>query len=295
MKRHMRNIALAAALGSNAKTDGPRKKAGLIGALFLFAVFWGMVIGTPLAQAQDIRYPAYTPLIKGAESRGYALYLPSKKRRLGKVPVVMVIHGTVGIRRNSLWYRIALLRAGIGFAEVDFKSGLYTSGRDRPSAGFFQPYAYGVLRALRKFPEVDQGRIAIMGFSMGGRITLTAALERWKHKMIAEEAPFSAHVAIYPACGTLHAQKMTGKPILMIHGMDDEFAPEEYCDKLRRQIDRRAPNLVEYKTYNGVNHRFDWYPSRSRGNRWWDETAARDSRRRVVAFLQKAFGMPQGG
>lgn len=266
-------------------------KVGLIGTLFLFAVFWCQAIGTSLAQAQEIRYPTYTPLMKGAESRGYALYLPPKKLRSGKVPIVMVIHGTVGIKRNSLWYRIALLRAGIGFAEVDFKSGLYTSGRDRPSAGFFQPYAYGVLHALRKVPEVDQDRIAIMGFSMGGRITLTAAFERWKHKMIAEEAPFSAHVAIYPACGGMHAEKMTGKPILMIHGMDDEFAQEEYCDNLRGFIDRRVPNLVEYKTYNGVNHRFDWWPTRSRSNPWWDEEAARDSRRRVVAFLKRAFGM----
>ncbi len=96
----------------------------------------------------------YAPLTEGAEPREFRLFIPRSKLASDKVPVVIQVHGTVGIRRNNLWYRIGLLRAGIGVAEVDFKSGIYHGGYDRPKHGFFQPYAYGVLRALRGIRDV---------------------------------------------------------------------------------------------------------------------------------------------
>ncbi len=90
---------------------------------------------------------------------------------------VVLVHGTTGIDMRGAFYRQPILNAGIAIFEVDFKTGIYTSASDRPRNETFLPLAFAALKELRKLPAIDPKRIGIMGFSMGGGVTIRTAVE----------------------------------------------------------------------------------------------------------------------
>ena len=65
------------------------------------------------------------------------LTLPKANKK--SVPVVVLVHGTAGVESRYEFHRPALLEAGIGTFEVDFKTGVFTSASDRPRIVTFQP------------------------------------------------------------------------------------------------------------------------------------------------------------
>ncbi|UCD81544.1 MAG: alpha/beta hydrolase, partial [Desulfobacterales bacterium] len=109
------------------------------------------------------------------------LTLPKNKQ--APFPIVLLVHGTAGADSRYAFHKPALLDAGIGTLEVDFKTNLFTGGSDRPPISSFHPWAFGALKALRAHPLIDANRIAIMGFSLGGHLSVSAAsknvVERW--------------------------------------------------------------------------------------------------------------------
>jgi len=104
------------------------------------------------------------------------LYLPGKSAT--PCPAVVMIHGTSGINCVGAFYRDSILKAGIAIFEVDFKTGIYTGPRDRPSPDTLVAMGFAALKELRKSPAIDPDRIGIMGFSMGGHLTVNAAFEK---------------------------------------------------------------------------------------------------------------------
>ena len=59
------------------------------------------------------------------------------------VPVVVLVHGSAGVDDRYAFHRPALLEAGIGTFEVDFKTNVFTALIDRPPIATFQPWAAG--------------------------------------------------------------------------------------------------------------------------------------------------------
>jgi poly(3-hydroxybutyrate) depolymerase len=51
------------------------------------------------------------------------LYLPENNS--SPCPAIVVVHGTMGIDSRGAFYRESILKAGIAFFEVDFKTGIY--------------------------------------------------------------------------------------------------------------------------------------------------------------------------
>jgi dienelactone hydrolase len=108
-------------------------------------------------------------------NRQFSGNLTLPRSHKGPAPVVVLVHGTAGVDSRYAFHRPALLDAGIGTFEVDFKTNIFTSGSDRPPIATFQPWAFGALKALRSHPLVDANRIAIMGFSLGGHLSVSVA------------------------------------------------------------------------------------------------------------------------
>jgi uncharacterized protein len=99
------------------------------------------------------------------------LELPEAKAG-GKLPVVLVLHGSAGIDGRGEFHGKALNAAGIGTLEIF----MFSRG-NRPRAGRNEnlTHMYGALKYLASRPEIDPGRIGAMGFSWGGGLSLTAA------------------------------------------------------------------------------------------------------------------------
>ena len=126
------------------------------------------------------------------------LYLPG--RSSSPCPAVVMIHGTGGIDSRGAFYGDSILNAGIAIFEADFRTGIYTSTLDRPKNETFLPMAFAALEQLRKLSSIDPNRIGIMGFSMGGGITLRTAVEGDRRAWMGDEKGFAAHAAFYPVC-----------------------------------------------------------------------------------------------
>ncbi len=220
------------------------------------------------------------------------------------VPVVVLVHGSAGVDDRYAFHRSALLEAGIGTFEVDFKTGVFTSLSDRPPIATFQPWAFGALKALRAHPRVDAARIAIMGFSLGGHLSVSVASRKAVTRWLGDEPGFTAHVGLYPVCGWLkdHFEESgpTGAPILILCGEKDSWGGGEACRQFCDWLNETHPGAVSLMLYPGVHHGFDrkgsWkgYAPFARNNTailQWDADAAYDSRKRAVAFLRQAFGL----
>ena len=58
---------------------------------------------------------------------------------------------------------------------------------------------YKAFAQLLKHPRIDPEGMAIMGFSMGGYVTLLSTQERFRRVYGPPNFRFAAHIAIYPA------------------------------------------------------------------------------------------------
>ncbi len=112
------------------------------------------------------------------------LYLP---KATGPVPLVVMIPGTDGVDQRQDFYRPRLLSQGIGTFTLDIKSGVFTSRRNRPPVEHFLPAVVEALRTLRKRPEIDGNRIAIMGWSFGGAVVLRLVQRRYTDEFSTQE------------------------------------------------------------------------------------------------------------
>ena len=220
-------------------------------------------------------------------------------------PAVVLVHGTAGPDDRYDFHRSALLGAGIATFQVDFKSGIFTGPSDRPRTNTFVPFAYGALRALRANPAIDPDRIAIMGFSLGGALTVHLTGSNYREDLLEEkEKGFVGHVAFYPSCKHQTVPySVTGAPLLILAGEKDSYGDGEACGPWIAQFENFNPGLATLKLYPGVHHGFD-------GKKSWTERdpaainqtavlepnseAAEDARQRAVMFLKKVFGMMGG-
>lgn len=231
------------------------------------------------------------------------LYLPESAS--APCPAVVLVHGTTGIDSRGTFYRDSILQAGIAILEVDFKTGIYTSATDRPKNETFLPLAFAALKELRKLPAIDPARIGIMGFSMGGGITLRTAVESNRESWMGTEKGFAAHAAFYPVSKPFIARLekshsgMTGAPMIIFYGTEDAYGEGSAVPALKSLLSKKHHFEVTTVEYPGASHGFnrngppvryaDPAAKDGQGYMAWDAEAANDSRIRLVAFLREAL------
>ena len=235
------------------------------------------------------------------------LYLPD--RGTAAVPAIVMVHGTSGVNVVGKFYREPILNAGIAIFEVDFKSGVFTGPTDRPHIETFLPMAFAALRELRKNPAIDPDRIGIMGFSMGGGVTMRTAIEDNRKEWIGNEKGFVAFVAFYPVSKPLvpimeRSSGLSAAPIIVFYGTEDCYGEGKSVPELKKMLKRKFNFDLATVEYLGATHDFNrnsppmaYYDPAAIGGKGFmkfDSQAADDSLAKVVDFLRQnlAAGKP---
>ena len=147
---------------------------------------------------------------------------------------------------------------------------------NRPQLPIFTyPDAFSALAFLGAHPSIDADRVGVLGFSWGGVVSL-AASEQLYAGLFGSGRKFAAHVANYPVCygannaaifariGISPAQAgtqllhLTGAPVLIQIGSNDDYDNgTDHCLALAQSLNPSNNNVVEVAKYQGAYHAWD--------------------------------------
>jgi len=211
----------------------------------------------------------------------------------GPFPTVILLHGCSGLFEAHAEWAEALAAWGWASLRVD---SFTPRGIDEICTDILRPVpraadVNGAIAFLQARPEIDAGRLAVMGWSHGASVALQVAAEPGSLRPDLKPA-LRATVAVYPYCSR-NSQPFR-EPLLVLIGEEDDWTPADICRSMVDDLPSgSAP--VELVVYPGVTHSYD---CRSCDGTYWghhlvfDSEAFADSHARVRAFLEAAFAAP---
>lgn len=183
------------------------------------------------------------------------------------LPAVVILHGSAGIDSRGVLHALDLNLAGFVTLEIDMwgARGLAGGSEGRPQAAWDNlPDAYGAYRFLANLPQVDAGRLGIMGFSWGGVVTMLSATQRYNAQYLPAGEGFAAHAAFYPACWIYNRVpgyefgNLTGTPVKIFTGGRDRYdADADTAPRLAASLDAADRALVTVQVYPDAEHGFN--------------------------------------
>src|SRR6188508_373256 len=175
----------------------------------------------------------------------------------GKRPAVLVIHEWWGL--NDYTKRRAKMLAELGY--IAMAVDMYGNGRIGNDPGAAQnlamPYYQHpdmakkifdrAVEELKKNPNVDQTKMAGIGYCFGGGMLLNLA-------RMGE--PLNGVVSFHGSLvGTPPDKNLTKAEILVCHGEADSFVPKEQVDMFKKQMDSIGKSYT-FRSYPGATHAF---------------------------------------
>jgi dienelactone hydrolase len=260
-----------------------------------------------LAGAQVIDAPGEPVTIPGATVRKYSVKevqgrfgLPP--RATGKVPAVLILHGANGVDGRGAFHATALQEAGIATLEIT----MFASGAAR-GVGVTMPYAAAALAWLATRPEVDAGRIGVMGFSYGGVMTVLLSSELVQERLGKDVPKPVAFAPLYPVCSNMARSftqsdysfpnahtRMSGSPMLIHAGTHDGYETgERPCDAFVATWPAAARERTTVRNLETATHAFDTqsgsrflrHPRGGTVHVIANPTLAADARQAIVRFF----------
>jgi len=121
------------------------------------------------------------------------------------------------------------------------------------------PDAYRALELLARHPRIDPARIALMGFSRGGRVALYASMKRFQQAHLSGRQEFAAYIPFYAPCNTSYKgdEEVADKPIRLFHGAADDYVPSGPCRSYVERLKAKGKD-VQLTEYEDAGHVFDW-------------------------------------
>lgn len=180
----------------------------------------------------------------------------------GRVPAVVMVHGSAGIIGiDDRWSR-ELNDMGIATFLLDGFTGrgIIATATDQFQLGTLTMIndAYRALELLAKHPRIDMTRIGLFGGSRGGRVALYAGLKRFQRMYATPGTEFAVYLPFYAPCSTTYIDDtdVVDRPIRLFHGTADDVAPIAQCRSYVARL-RSAGKDVELTEYAGAHHGFD--------------------------------------
>jgi uncharacterized protein len=251
-----------------------------------------------------------SPLYPGVASIKATLSLPAQANQ-GRVPAVVLLHGSGGIDGRGAFHAAGLNEAGFATLEVYMFDG---GARPREGHAVTLSHAYGALKFLVSHPAIDRKAIGVMGFSWGGNMALrmSSAKVHDAFSTWLEGHQFSAHVSFYPVCwfhqGLVTATDptvrstyaaFTGAPVWIAIGDKDDYGAPQDCPDFAASVTDAAQGRLTVTVYPGATHGWDvpggasrtvFDPSANRGKgaqvrMFADSRIASRSRSEAIAFF----------
>ena len=189
-----------------------------------------------------------------------------KKEWTNRLPAVVLLHGAGGPRAGEKYWSKELRKIGLATFVVDSNS---TRGCPPSTFGVCKNYskhqgmvnivdAYRALEILSTHPRIDPARIAVMGFSVGGKASLYSSVKRFQKMWGNPGLEFAAYLSFYPACNITFNddEDISNKPIRIFYGELDEWSTpipcKEYVDRLSE-----IGKDITITIYPGAHHSFD--------------------------------------
>jgi dienelactone hydrolase len=180
----------------------------------------------------------------------------------GRLPVVVLQHGSSGFAPNIEYWSRELNAAGISTFALDGFTGRglteVNSNQSLLGRLNFILDVYRSLDVLAVHPRVDPQRIALMGFSRGGQATLYASLKRFHQMWNKSGVDFVAYLPFYPDCKTTYIgdTEIESRPIRIFGGTPDDYNPISACKGYVERL-KGAGRDVELTEYPNASHAFD--------------------------------------
>lgn len=230
------------------------------------------IAGVPTAYAWEdtprlrVDYLAY-PVESDGKTIMIAGRLQEPLQAPGKMPAVILMHGTSGVSYRGVYYAAALNRAGIATFEID-----QWGGRGLPGGAASRPKRLadnlpdvaGAYHLLAARPEIDASRIGILGSSMGGIETLLMMTRHNSDAVLGPGVHLQAAAALYPVCWLYNHVPgadfgdLVDAPIRIFVGTADDYdGGASACEALVQGLSPRDRAHVSLRQLAGATHEFD--------------------------------------
>lgn len=185
-----------------------------------------------------------------------------------RVPAVVLLHGDAGVLANQAAWIDALTVAGIAVFTLDSFTGraavsatvtiVSIEGAGKVTGFGRVVDAYKALGLLSQHPRIDSTRIALMGFSSGGRTTLNSAMTRFARTYAAPNTAFAAYIALYPACNIKlnDDEALNPVPVRIFHGAADVITLAAPCRDYVQRLSSNGAD-IEFASFADAHHGFD--------------------------------------
>jgi dienelactone hydrolase len=180
------------------------------------------------------------------------------------VPAVILLHGAWGLRgAREQTYGRQLASMGIAVLVLDA-----FAPRRGMARGFVERIlniteamliadAYAGLRYLTTRPEIDDGRVVMMGFSYGGMVSTVAAYAQIARLYAPDGPRFAGHVSLYAPCiARIEDHRTTGAPVLMLFGDGDAIINRDRCALIVADL-QDGGSEAHMIVYPGARHQWD--------------------------------------
>lgn len=180
----------------------------------------------------------------------------------GRLPVVVLMHGSGGIGANVEYWSRHFNAMGISTFAIDGFTGrgLTSVNTNQALLGRlnFILDIYGALGILARHPRVDPDRITLMGFSRGGQAALYASLQRFHSQWNTSGAFFASYIAFYPDCMTSYIDdtRLVDRPVHIFAGKADNYNPIAACKSYGERL-KAAGRSISITEYANGPHGFD--------------------------------------
>ena len=208
----------------------------------------------------------------------------------GKVPAMVIMHGSAGQGYRDASWSDFFLDHGIATFRVDYYAtrGLTRGGRGGPK----NPYDLtDAIKFLKTHPRIDATKIGTMGFSRGGSIVM--ATLQMNAREFGGNKPV-LNVNMYGNCINGVDKGTTDAPVVVIVGDKDDLQPSTLCEGLGENA-KRFDKDFRIHVIPGATHAFD--DNKGGTIQWGGQTvtispsgqATAEARRIVLAALNETL------